>query len=90
MSLPASALETYEVLREGVLRGQSRPEGLGALVYHGMLRGLAVIVSTATPFKSAPAPVRLAGRTAAPPEREFVRVLANMLLQTQSEAMHVY
>jgi hypothetical protein len=89
VSLPPSALQTYEVLRVGVLSGQSRPEGLGAVIYHGMLRGLAVIVSARTPAKRALERIPLVGRPT-PPEREFVRLLANMLLQTQSEAMHVY
>jgi hypothetical protein len=88
--LPPSAIQTYEALRAGVLSGQVRPEGLGALIYHGMLRGLAVMLSAVVPPKSAvnrSEPVT----PAMPQERgEFVRVLANMLLRTQSEVMHVY
>ncbi|MGO8856889.1 MAG: hypothetical protein ACLQO1_14430 [Steroidobacteraceae bacterium] len=43
MNLPPAALSTYETLRAEVLGGQARPAGLAAVIYHGMLRGLAVI-----------------------------------------------
>lgn len=77
------------MLRAEVLAGQPRPEGLGAVRYHGMVRGLAVILAAVA------SPRTVADRRAPvtrelPPEREFVRVLANMLLHTQSELMHVY
>lgn len=87
--MPPAAIQTYEALRAGVLSGQSRPEGLGVVLYHGMVRGLAVMLSAVVPSRSAAdrsEPLSSAG----PPERQFVRLLANMLLQTHSEAMHVY
>lgn len=86
---PSSVVQTYEALRAEVMAGQSRPEGLGALIYHGMVRGLAVILTGVSPPKRAVD--RFACVTRATSARcEFVRVLANMLLQTQSEALHVY
>jgi hypothetical protein len=48
MSLPSAALATYEGLRAEVLNGQARPQGLAVVVYHGMLRGLAVILTETT------------------------------------------
>lgn len=77
------------MLRAEVLTGQARPEGLGALVYHGMLNGLALIL-TSPPV--APAVPGAAARPVAPipNNRQFVRLLANMLLLTQSEVVHVY
>ena len=36
------------------------------------------------------APLREVALRAMPHDREFVRLLANMLLRTQSEVMHVY
>jgi hypothetical protein len=88
MSLPAHAVCTYERLREQVLSGESRPDGLAAIVYHGMLRGLAVILSE-TPAAVTPLAPASELETV-PVERELVHVMVNMLLQSQSQVMHVY
>ena len=88
MSVPPAALPTYEQLRVEVLNGQARPEGLTAVAYHGMLRGLALIL---TEVPEVPPPAALApAAEAVPLDREFLRLLANMLLQSQSQVMHVY
>jgi hypothetical protein len=87
--VPSAALPTYEQLRAEVLIGQARPVGLAAMVYHGMIRGLAVILTEPPPeARSSPSQVP-------PPEgvsldRELLRLIANMVLQSQSEVMHVY
>jgi hypothetical protein len=89
MNLSPAALPLYEQLRAEVLNGQARPQGLAAIVYHGMLRGLAVILADVAPL--APSP-----RSTIPlPEeisldRELLRLIANMVLQTQSQVMHAY
>lgn len=86
--LPASLLAVYERLRAEVLRGQARPEGLGAVVFHGFAEGLKLLCratgssTTAAPPASSP--------SCAPRDRELLHLLANMVLQTQSEVMHVY
>lgn len=78
----------YERVRAEVLHGQARPEGLGALMYHGLVEGLRLLCSpnaTGAPVRPralSPQPVRC--------DRELLRLLANMVLQTQSEVMHVY
>ena len=87
--LPLTAIEAYEALRTEVLQGEAPPEGLGAVVHHGMLRGLALLLASAPPPPSA-APIAGAALPATPPDRQFVRLLANMLLQIQSETVHVY
>jgi hypothetical protein len=89
MSLPSSALATYEGLRAEVLNGQIRPQGLAAVVYHGMLRGLAVILTEAAPNTPAP-PLRAPGADGAHIDRELLRLIANMVLQSQSQVTHVY
>jgi hypothetical protein len=89
MSVPPAALPTYERLRAEVLNGQARPEGLTAITYHGMLRGLALVLTQLFPEVPPPdvsAPVAEEGSL----DREFLRLLANMLLQSQSQVMHVY
>ena len=89
MSVPTAALPTYERLRAEVLNGQARPAGLTAVAYHGMVRGLALILTEVTPevlSPAAPAPVA----EAVPLDRKFLRLLANMVLQSQSQVMHVY
>ncbi|MGH7877866.1 MAG: hypothetical protein ACRETD_00405 [Steroidobacteraceae bacterium] len=79
---------TYEQLRADVLLGRARPAGIGAIIYHGLFDGVALLCSS--PDRGAV----LAQRSSAPrpsvPDRELLRLLTNMVLQTQSEVMHVY
>jgi hypothetical protein len=88
MSAPPAALATYETLRAEVLGGQARPAGLAAVIYHGMLRGLAVILTdVALPAVSAPtAP----SSDISPFDPDLLRLVANMVLQAQSQVNHVY
>jgi hypothetical protein len=60
-----------------------------AVAYHGMLRGLALILTEVAPeVPSSPASAPLS--EAIPLDREFLRLIANMVLQSQSQVMHVY
>jgi hypothetical protein len=71
-----------------VLRGQARPDGLGAIIYHGILDGLAQLMSvTATPIVCPP---QLTHVPSVRSDRALLRLLANMVLQAQSEVKHVY
>ena len=88
MSVRPAALATYETLRAEVLNGQARPAGLAALIYHGMLRGLAVILTdVALPAASLP---RAPASDISPLDPDLLRLVANMVLQLQSQANHVY
>jgi hypothetical protein len=89
MNVPSAALPTYERLRAEVLNGQARPEGLTAVVYHGMLRGLALILTEVAPQVLSPAALGPVAE-AVPLDREFLRLLANMVLLSQSQVVHVY
>lgn len=89
MSIPANALPTYERLRTEVLNGQARPEGLAAVAYHGMLRGLAVILAEVCDVSVRP-PSPSASVSESTLDRDLLRLLANMVLQSQSQLMHVY
>lgn len=71
-----------------MLRGQARPEGLGAIVYHGLIDGLKLLSSSAV-LDEVSAP-RTSPALPAVRNRALLRLLANMVLQTQSEVMHVY
>lgn len=79
----------YEQLRAQVFSGGHCRSGLAALLYHGMARGLALLAKTPTthshkqeaPARDLPAVVH---------DPTLVRLLANMVLQVQSEAQHVY
>ncbi|MDB6104569.1 MAG: elements of external origin [Gammaproteobacteria bacterium] len=90
MSLPSVALATYEGLRAEVLHGQARPQGLAAVVYHGMLRGLAVILTGAAAPSSPAPPPRAPAADGVHIDRELLRLIANMMLQSQSQVTHVY
>jgi hypothetical protein len=84
-----NAAQLYEMLRGQVLQGQVRPDGLGAIVFHGMWRGLAVLLSAPSPASSSPA---IPDATPAPMahDPQLVRLLANMLLHTQSKDEYAY
>ncbi|MBS1225308.1 MAG: hypothetical protein H6R24_1986 [Proteobacteria bacterium] len=70
------------------MSGQGGAEGLGALVYHGMVRGLALLL-TRPVVAPALAAARAMERGPVPPDPRFVRLLANLLLQTEAEGRHV-
>ncbi len=83
-----ASVALYEQLRAEVLRGQARPEGLGAIVYHGLIDGVKLLSSSAA-LDEASAPCTSPALPAVR-DRALLRLLANMVLQTQSEVMHVY
>lgn len=86
--MPPAAVSVYETLRGEVLRGQARPEGLGAVIYHGMLDGLSQLLSvSATSIPRQPQPSRVPNVRG---DRAFVRLVANMVLHVQSEVQHAY
>ena len=89
MNISSDALPAYERLRAEVLTGQARPEGLAAIVYHGMLRGLAVILTEVGPEVS-PSPPIVPVLPGVFMDREILRLITNMVLQSQSEMRHVY
>jgi hypothetical protein len=86
-ALPPAAVSLYEILRSDVLRGAARPDGLGAVIYHGMLQGLVMLMSG----PSAPTPWQphMASAPNVRGDRGLVRLLANMVLQTHLEVKHV-
>jgi hypothetical protein len=86
--MPSSMVSMYEQLRADVLLGRARAEGLGAVIYHGLLDGVASLCSS-TGYEavgvrrpSTPRPSLC--------DQELLRLLTNMVLQTQSDVMHVY
>lgn len=88
----ARQIDAYESLRGAVLLSQARPEGLAAVVYHGLFGGLDVVCrqpaaggSGMASTRAGPA-VGVGGSTADP---ALVRLLANMVLFCQQEVSHV-
>ncbi len=86
-ALPPAAISLYESLRGDVLQGAGRPDGLGAIVYHGMLQGLALLMSG--PPVAMPRQPQTANSLNVRGDRGLVRLLANMILQTHLEVKHV-
>lgn len=78
----------YETLRAEVLLGNARPDGLGAVAYHGLLGGM-TLLAVAAPQRAVPT-LRASASTAVTRDPKLLHLLANMVLQTQSEVMHVY
>jgi hypothetical protein len=81
-------VSAYEALRHEVLRGDAAPAGLGAVAFHGLIHGMAIIAQQ-TPEATRIGTDRVAAHEASC-ERALVRVLANMVLQAHSEMRHVY
>ena len=89
MNVPPAALLTYEQLRARVVNSQPYPEGLAAIVYHGMARGLTVML-TEPAANVTSSPLQVSAPEGDSFNRELLRLIANMVLQSQSEVMHVY
>lgn len=72
-----------------MLCAQAHVEGVGAIVFHGLWRGLVVLteVRTTPGAKMRPAPY---APPAAVHDGQLVRLLANMVLATQSQVRHAY
>lgn len=89
-ALPAGAEDLYESLRAAVLRGQARAEGMGAIIFHGLWRGMAVLITdhhAAVAMETRPAP---SPAPAAVLDRQLVRLLANMVLAAEAQVNHAY
>jgi hypothetical protein len=75
-------------LRGEVLAGQACCEGLGAIVYHGLVRGLSLLCSPSVESVAPVVTTRSVPSVCTDPQ--FLHVLANMVLQTHQELTHVY
>ncbi len=71
-----------------MLAAQAHCEGLSAIVYHGLIRGLSLLSSPDAPSVAAAATARTVPNVRTDPQ--FLHVLANMVLQTHQELTHVY
>lgn len=87
--LPAHAAQAYEELREQVVCEQARPDGLGAIVFHGMWCGLSVLLQT-PPTATSSATSAPRSPTPVAHDPQLVRLLANMVLLTQSKEEYAY
>lgn len=88
ITLPSTAISSYERLRAEVLSGQAASEGLAAMAYHGMVRGLTVLLAE-LPAAVSTAPQAPASHVGSL-DGELLRVVANMVLQSQAQRQHVY
>lgn len=77
-----------------MLEGCARPEGLGAIVYHGLVEGLRRVCAANPSLSMVPArPAAGAAGTAPLPtacQPDLLHLLANMVLEVQTEVTHVY
>jgi hypothetical protein len=87
--LPGGALELYEELRAAVLCAQPHVEGVGAIVFHGLWRGLAVLMAERSVPRVSVWPALCVPPTAVH-DRQLVRLLANMVLAAESQVHHAY
>lgn len=88
--LPASAPELYESLRAALLCGQSHVEDAGAIVFHGLWRGLVVLTTARVAPTVSVRPAPSAPLVAAMHDCQLVRLLANMVLAAESQVHHAY
>ncbi|MCO6426264.1 hypothetical protein RWE87_02830 [Sinorhizobium meliloti] len=89
--LPRSCKDFYETLRTAVLCGQACAKDMGAIVFHGLWQGLAVLIASpqpSPPTHRRPEPPPTA--SAAVHDRQLVHMLANMVLAAETRGNHVY
>ena len=87
----ATRIDAYEQLRAAVVLGQARPEGLAAVVYHGLLGGLkAISAMVRTPNVVSPQVLSGVAPASAPTDPALLRLLANMVLHYAQESTHVF
>lgn len=83
----------YERLRSAALTGDRGVEGLSVIAFHGLWQGLRVLARQANVAVTRAPPAR-EWRASIPHtgthDRQLVRLLANMVLATQSRECHVY
>lgn len=84
--LAPSAVALYERVRAELLAGRGHAEGLAALRFHGMLPGLAILL--ATPLLVA-TPSHVPACPPLPRDSAIIRLLANLVLNTHEEPIHV-
>jgi len=86
-----NAVDTYEALRNQILNGAARPQGLSVILYHGILRGLQILaMKPITP--SYQAEIIDAIKPSASHDADLVRLVANMVLHInkKSEIKYAY
>ena len=88
--LAADATPAYERVRAEVMAGHAKADALGAIIFHGMWQGLRVLVRPATASSLPDAPPTLSAAPASTLDRQLVRLLADMVLATQSQVQHVH
>jgi hypothetical protein len=89
LTLPTAAVAIYETLRTEVLAGRARPDGLGAVVYHGLIGGLPLL-SQSLAVQMTPAAAAAQSLPNVRTDPQLLHLLANMVLQTHQEMAHVY
>jgi len=88
LTVSPAAVAIYEALRSDVLRGHARPDGVGAIVYHGLVHGLSLL-SQPIPGSAPPVATVLSSPNVQT-DPQFLHLLANMVLRTHREVSHVY
>ena len=84
------AAQAYEELRGQVMRQQARADALGAIVFHGMWCGLSVLLQALAPTTASFAASAPRSPTPLAHDPQLVRLLANMVLVTQSKEEYAY
>jgi hypothetical protein len=91
IAMPANGKDVYEALRADVVCGTACARRMGAIVFHGLWRGLAVLIAPHEPAiarqQSAP---RLKTTSLVAHDRQLVHMLANMVLAAETGGSHVY
>lgn len=72
-----------------MLCAQVQVEGAGAIVFHGLWRGLVVLIAARVTPAVIVRPVPTLPPTAVH-DRQLVRLLANMVLASESQVHHAY
>lgn len=87
--MPAATVAAYEQLRTQYVRGEASAVGIGAIVFHGLLRGMEIVLEEVAPEPLGSVP-RATPASPFTPDPALVRILANMVLQAHAEVHHVF
>ena len=74
------------------MAGHAKADALGTIIFHGMWQGLRVLLraATASSSPSLDAAPTMPAAPASTLDRQLVRLLADMVLATQSQVPHVH
>ena len=91
IAMSENGKDVYEALRADVICGTACARRMGAIVFHGLWRGLAVLITPEqAPIARQQSAPRPKTTSVVAHDRQLVHMLANMVLAAETGGSHVY